>query len=91
MEDGGRLVEGALAQEQLVTPVQPTRGVDDDDQRQERERRRAGAEDAEEAVGQPHHKQAREEVGAHQRAAEDAVAVANDLVRGALDQQRHAG
>ena len=34
VEDGGRLVEGALAQEQLVTPVQPQRAVDENDHRQ---------------------------------------------------------
>ena len=39
---------------------------------------------------QPDHKQAREQVGGHQRAAEDALAAAHDLVRVALDQQRHA-
>ena len=64
MEHRGRLVEGALAQEQLVTPVQPRRRVDDDDQRKERERRPPRAEDAEDAVGQPDDEQAREEVGA---------------------------
>ena len=91
VEDGGRLVEGALAQEQLVTPVQPRRRVDDDDQRQEGERRRAGTGGAEDPIGQPDHKQAREHVGGHQRAAEDTLAVAHDLVRVALDQQRQAG
>ena len=91
VEDGGRLVEGALAQEQLVTPVEPRRRVDDDDQRQERERRRAGTGGAEDPIRQPDHEQAREHVGGHQRAAEDALAVAHGLVRAALDQQRQAG
>ena len=91
MEHRGRLVEGALAQEQLVTPIQPTRRVDDDDQRKEREGGLPRAEDAEEAVGQPHDEQPRQEVGTHQRAAEDAVAAANHLVRGTLDQHPRDG
>ena len=91
MEQRGRLVERALAQQQLVAPVQPRRGVDDDDQRQEGERRDPGARGAEDPVGQPHDEKAREQVGGHQRAAEDALAAAHDRVRAALDQQRRSG